>query len=68
MPTLSRWFVRTALVALLAGLGLGVATAAEPVQSPSAARAATLTTSAILQLVAAIAFVVNTWPRLKSRS
>ena len=132
MPTLSRWFIRTALAALVAGLGLAVLTAseptggllsptvlhllvvgwlsqmvfgvaywlfptrsgaaprgrdwlavvcyvtlnaglllrvaAEPTASASAVRTTALIGSAVLQLAAALAFVVNTWPRVRVRS
>jgi len=131
MPVLSRWFVRTALLCLLAALGLAVLTSArggvtlfgptvlhllvigwlsqmvfgvaywlfptrsgaeprgrawlgwlcylslniglllrvwaEPSTSASALRSAVLLGSAALQLAAAIAFVVNTWPRVRER-
>lgn len=132
MPVLSRWFIRTALIALLAGFGLAVVTAlrggagllaptvlhllvvgwlsqmvfgvafwlfptlstatprgrewlgwlcyltlnaglvlrvvAEPAVANGGAKAVALLGSAIFQLAAAIAFVVNTWPRVRTRS
>lgn len=131
MPTLSRWLVRTALIALLAGLGLGLAASAsgrpallmptvihllvvgwltqmifgvglwlfpkssverprghlwlgwicygslnaglllrvvaEPPAAAGHALPGLLPASAILQLVAALAFVANAWPRLRAR-
>ncbi len=132
MPTLSRWFIRTAFAALVAGLGLAVVTAskptggllsptvlhllvvgwltqmvfgvaywlfptqtgpaprgrewlsvvcylalnvglllrvaAEPRATASGPRTAALIGSAVLQLVAAFAFVANTWPRVRTRT
>ncbi len=132
MPVLSRWFIRTALIALIVGLTLAVVTAArggagllapavlhllvvgwlsqmvfgvaywlfptlspaaprgrewlgwlcylslnaglvlrvlaEPVMAMTSAKTIALVSSAILQLAAAAVFVVNTWPRVRTRS
>ena len=132
MPVLSRWFIRTALIALIAGLALAVVTAArggagllapavlhllvvgwlsqmvfgvaywlfptlspdaprgrewlgwlcylalnaglvlrvmaEPVMAMTSAKTVALVSSAILQLTAAAVFVVNSWPRVRTRS
>ncbi|MBL8987682.1 MAG: hypothetical protein JNJ80_15525 [Gemmatimonadetes bacterium] len=131
MPTISRWFVRSALASLLLGLGLGAASGwwggagllaptvlhllvvgwltqmvfgvafwlfpkystdqprgpewlawicwgslnvgvlvrvvAEPLAAAGRPVPAALIVSALLQLVAAIAFAVNTWPRTRAR-
>ena len=132
VPVLSRWFIRTALIALVAGFGLAFLTAvrggasplaptvlhllvvgwlsqmvfgvaywlfptlssaaprgrewlgwlcylalnaglvlritAEPVSAAGVAKTVALVGSAGLQLTAAIAFVVNTWPRVRTRN
>lgn len=53
----------------LLNLGLLLRIAAEPFHatSPSMVGGAALVISALLQLAAATAFVVNTWPRVKER-
>ena len=54
---------------VLLNLGLLLRIAAEPVQTthPSAVAGWTLVVSAALQWLGALAFVVNTWPRVKGR-
>jgi ABC-type multidrug transport system permease subunit len=51
MPAVTRWFIKAGLVYVVAALLLGVVLAA----------------SAVLQWLAGMVFVVNTWARVKER-
>ena len=51
----------------LLNLGLILRAIAEPWQGPGGSAAPLLVASAVAQLLAGLAFVVNTWPRVKER-
>ena len=68
MPVLIRWYLKTALIYLVAALGVGIVLGGQSVFNlPGFVRsqnAQLLLTGRVLQAISAAAFALHAWPRV----